>query len=172
MKLISASPALTALRQGFSAPIGWRDHVVGGALAVAYLAWLLATAGSLGFTRDETFYFQAATQYAGWWRMLVERGSDALQRGAIDPGLELQSRAPRPDEVALRHLRVPLLHQKWRLLSEASTGFRLPGMVCGAVAVGRRTCSARAPGIGARACSRDPLRADASRLLSRAPRVL
>ena len=50
------------------ARIGWRDHVIGAGLGLAYVVWLLATARSLGFPRDEGFYFRAATDYVGWWR--------------------------------------------------------------------------------------------------------
>ena len=134
MKRAAASQAWSALRRGFSGPVGWRDHLIGGALALAYLAWLLGTARSLGFTRDESFYFQAGTQYAGWWRMLVERGREALQRGAIDSAWGYNHEHPALMK-SLFGISEYLLHEKWRLLSDASTGFRLPGMACGAVAV-------------------------------------
>jgi hypothetical protein len=64
--------------------IGWRDHVIGFALAFAYFVWLLATAHSIGFPRDEGMYFRAASSYVGWWRALLEHGHDALKQGAID----------------------------------------------------------------------------------------
>jgi len=134
VRLPSASEAWSAWRRGFAAPIGWRDHVVGAALALTYLTWLLTTAGALGFTRDETFYFQAGTQYAGWWRMLFEHGSEALRQGAIDPSWSYNHEHPALMK-SLFGISEYLLHQKWHLLADASTGFRLPGMACGAAAV-------------------------------------
>jgi 4-amino-4-deoxy-L-arabinose transferase-like glycosyltransferase len=134
VKATLASQAFTALRRGCSAPVGWRDHLVGCALALAYLAWLLSTAPELGFPRDEGFYFQAATQYAGWWRMLLERGSDALQRGAIDSAWGFNHEHPALMKT-LFGISEYLLHQKWHLFSEASTAFRLPGMAFAAAAV-------------------------------------
>ena len=47
-----------------SAPTAWArrniDHLIGGGIATAYVGWLLATARTLGFSRDEGFYFRAA----------------------------------------------------------------------------------------------------------------
>jgi hypothetical protein len=96
--------------------------------------WLLATARSLGFPRDESFYFQAGTQYATWWRLLFERGSAALQRGAIDAAWGFNHEHPALMK-SLFGLSEYFLHEKWHLLSDASTGYRLPGMACGAAAV-------------------------------------
>jgi uncharacterized membrane protein (UPF0136 family) len=138
---VSLSKAWAALHGAFEsrrnaslARIGWPDHIVGAALALAYLAWLLATARSLGFPRDEGFYFQAATQYANWWRMLLERGRDALEQGAIDSAWGINHEHPALMKT-LFGISEYLLHEKWRVFSEASTAFRLPGMACGATAV-------------------------------------
>ena len=64
--------------------IGWRDHAIGAALAVVYIAWLVPGARSLGFPRDEGIYFRAGADYFRWWRLLWDRGGDALRQGAID----------------------------------------------------------------------------------------
>jgi hypothetical protein len=114
--------------------IGWRDHVVGALLALAYLAWLLATARSLGFPRDEGLYFHAASQYAGWWRMLLDRGRDAVQQGAVDSAWGLNHEHPALMKT-LFGLSEYFLHEKWHVFAEASTAYRLPGMACGAAAV-------------------------------------
>jgi 4-amino-4-deoxy-L-arabinose transferase-like glycosyltransferase len=116
------------------ARIGWRDHVVGAVLALAYLAWLLATARSLGFPRDEGLYFHAATQYAGWWRMLLDRGRDAVQQGSVDAAWGLNHEHPALMKT-LFGLSEYFLHEKWHVFSEASTAYRLPGMAFGAAAV-------------------------------------
>lgn len=50
---------------------GRLPHALALALAVAYVAVLWSTAPSVGFTRDEGYYFKAAAQYAGWWEVLL-----------------------------------------------------------------------------------------------------
>jgi 4-amino-4-deoxy-L-arabinose transferase-like glycosyltransferase len=125
----SARRALT-----FPERVGWRDHVVGAILAAAYVAWLLATAYALGFPRDESFYFQASSQYATGWRMLADRGSDAVRQGAVDAAWGYNHEHPALMKT-LFGLSEYLLHQKWHILSRASTAFRLPGMVFAGAAV-------------------------------------
>jgi 4-amino-4-deoxy-L-arabinose transferase-like glycosyltransferase len=107
--------------------IGWRDHAVGAALALGYVGWLLTTARSLGFPRDESFYFNAASQYAGWWRMLWERGRDALDPGAIDAAWGFNHEHPALMK-SLFGISEYFLHEKWPFFSDASTAYRLPGM--------------------------------------------
>ena len=86
--------------------IGWRDHAVGAAMGAAYVAWLLATVRSVGVPRDEGVYFRAATDYVGWWRMLLERGHDALQQSAIDAGWSVNHEHP----VLMKTLFLSLIH--------------------------------------------------------------
>ena len=61
-----------------------RDHAVGGALAGVYVTWLLLTARSLGFARDEGFYFRAASDYARWFDLLFTHPAQAFSQSAID----------------------------------------------------------------------------------------
>lgn len=63
---------------------GRRDHLLGAALCVGYIALLVATAGDIGMSRDESMYVRAADQYARWLQLLVDEPSAALQRGNID----------------------------------------------------------------------------------------
>jgi 4-amino-4-deoxy-L-arabinose transferase-like glycosyltransferase len=114
--------------------IGWRDHVVGVALALAYVAWLLATVRTVGVPRDEGVYFRAATDYVGWWRMLLEHGSDALRQGAIDPAWGLNHEHPALMKT-LFGISWFLLHEKWHVFSDASTAFRLPAMCTAGIAI-------------------------------------
>jgi 4-amino-4-deoxy-L-arabinose transferase-like glycosyltransferase len=107
--------------------IGWRDHVIGASLAVAYAGWLLATARSLGFPRDEGVYFHAATSYIGWWRLLLEHGHDALQPSVIDSAWAINAEHPALMKT-LFGLSWWLFHENWHVFSDASTAFRLPGM--------------------------------------------
>ena len=81
----TAAPARrsSTLRSLFTLPraAGWRDHVIGLSLAVAYVVWLLATARSLGFPRDESFYFQAGTTYARWFERLLNEPAPPCSGG-------------------------------------------------------------------------------------------
>jgi len=114
--------------------IGWRDHVIGALLGSTYVAWLLSTARSLGFPRDEGVYFRAAADYVRWWRMLLEHPHEAIQQGAID-ALWSQNHEHPALMKTLFGVSWWLLHEKWRVFSDASTAFRLPGMCMAAVAL-------------------------------------
>jgi 4-amino-4-deoxy-L-arabinose transferase-like glycosyltransferase len=107
--------------------IGWRDHLVGAGLGVAYVVWLLKTAQSLGFPRDEGVYFSAASSYIGWWRMLFEQARVALSPGMIDSAWAVNAEHPALMKT-LFGLSWWLLHEHWRLFSDASTAYRLPAM--------------------------------------------
>jgi 4-amino-4-deoxy-L-arabinose transferase-like glycosyltransferase len=139
----------------FPAKIGWRDHALGAALGLVYTVWLLATAHEVGFPRDESFYFHAAAAYGGWWRMLFERGSEAISQGSIDSAFGYNHEHPALMK-SLFGLSEIYLHDKWQLMKEASDAFRLPAMVFAGAAVwttylfGARAWSRRA-GIAAAA---------------------
>ncbi|MDP9150641.1 MAG: glycosyltransferase family 39 protein [Myxococcota bacterium] len=136
------------------AAIGWRDHAIGIGLAMAYFAWLLVTARSLGFPRDEALYFRAGSDYALWWRSLFEHGPDALKQNAIDAAWSINHEHPALMKT-LFGLSCWLFHEKWRLVSDASTAYRLPGMASAAVTLwttylfGARAWSRRAGGVAA-----------------------
>jgi hypothetical protein len=109
------------------ARIGWRDHILGAALALAYVVWLLAGAHSLGYPRDEGVYFRAGPAYFGWWRMLFERGHEALRQGAIDSAFSDNHEHP----VLMKTLFGAsswFLHSKWQLFSDVTTALRFPAM--------------------------------------------
>jgi 4-amino-4-deoxy-L-arabinose transferase-like glycosyltransferase len=114
--------------------IGWRDHLVGAGLALVYVAWLLAGARALGFPRDEGLYFSVGADYFRWWHSLFERGRDALQQGAIDAAFNVNPEHP-PLMKTLFGASEWLLHEKWRLFADASTAFRLPGMMTAGMAI-------------------------------------
>ncbi|MBV9949524.1 MAG: glycosyltransferase family 39 protein, partial [Myxococcales bacterium] len=125
---------LAGITATLPAAVGWRDHVIGGALALAYVAWLLATAASLGFPRDEGLYFHAGTQYANWWRLLFDRGREALDPNAIDAAWSLNHEHPALMK-SLFGLSEWLFHEKWHVFADASTAYRLPGMACAGMAI-------------------------------------
>jgi len=147
----------------FPAAIGWRDHAVGGLLALAYVAWLVATARSLGFPRDEGFYFHAASDYARWFDLLLKHPADAMQKGAIDGPWSQNHEHPALMK-SLFGLSWMFLHQRLGLFSDASTAFRLPGMAMGGLSLWVTYL------FGARAFSR-PAGLVAAALLGLMPRV-
>ncbi len=108
--------------------LGRPDPFIGGGIATAYVAWLLATARGLGFSRDEGFYFTAAYEYKRWFSMLLEKPARAIERGAIDPIWSNNHEHPSlmKSLFALSHL---LFHDKLKLFSDESTAFRFPGML-------------------------------------------
>lgn len=108
--------------------IGWRDHVIGAGLGLVYTVWLLTGARSLGFPRDEGTYFRAGADYIRWWRMLFERGRDALQQSAIDGAFSVNHEHP-PLFKTLFGASWLFFHDKWRVFDDASTAFRFPGML-------------------------------------------
>jgi 4-amino-4-deoxy-L-arabinose transferase-like glycosyltransferase len=101
--------------------------MVGAALAALYVAWLLATARSLGFPRDEGFYFHAARDYSRWFELLWTRPEMAFQPAAVDGswGYNHEHPALMKSLFAISWL---TLHEKWKLFKDASDAFRLPGM--------------------------------------------
>jgi hypothetical protein len=108
--------------------IGWRDHAIGGAVAFVYALWLGLTARSLGFPRDEGVYFRAATDYVGWLRMVVERGAEAFKQSAIDQGWGYNHEHPALMKT-LFGISWWFLHEKWHLVADASTAYRIPAMI-------------------------------------------
>ena len=70
--------------------IGAEDHLVGLSLCVFYVSWLLRTERTLGFSRDEGFYFHASSQYQRWFEALFTQGTQlAFQHEAIQPACQL-----------------------------------------------------------------------------------
>ncbi len=104
------------------------DPFIGGGIAAAYVGWLLATARSLGFSRDEGFYFTAAYEYKRWFAMLAEAPARAIERSAIDAIWSNNHEHPSlmKSLFAISHT---LFHEKWRLFEDDSTAFRFPGML-------------------------------------------
>jgi hypothetical protein len=128
------------------------DHLFGIGLGTAYVAWLLATARSLGFARDEGFYFHASATYAQWFNLLFEKPSAA--RAAVDQYWSANHEHPGLMK-SLFALSWNYLHEKNHVFADASTAFRFPGMVMMGVAIyvtylfGARVYSRRAGAMGA-----------------------
>jgi 4-amino-4-deoxy-L-arabinose transferase-like glycosyltransferase len=110
------------------------DHAIGVGLAFAYVTWLLATARSLGFGRDEGFYFRAATDYARWFAVLFETPARAFEQGTIDASWSDNHEHPALMK-SLFALSWMFLHERLKVFSDASTAFRLPGMAMAGVSL-------------------------------------
>jgi 4-amino-4-deoxy-L-arabinose transferase-like glycosyltransferase len=121
-------------RLRFGEEVGLSDHLVGAGFGAVYVAWLLSTARSLGFARDEGFYFRAATEYARWFRLLFDRPRQAFEQSAIDSVWQTNSEHPALMK-SLFALSWMFFHEKWKIFEDASTAFRFPGMVMGGIAL-------------------------------------
>jgi 4-amino-4-deoxy-L-arabinose transferase-like glycosyltransferase len=110
------------------------DFVVAAALATGYLALLLATAHTLGYTRDEGFYTYAARVLELWFDRVADVGFGAFDRRDIDHFFDPVHEHPGLMKLlfAASHR---FLHERWPLLAESGTAYRLPGMLMGAGAV-------------------------------------
>jgi hypothetical protein len=114
--------------------IGWRDHVVGAAIALVYVAALVATAHSVGFGRDEGVYFRAATSYWNWWLGFFTHPAAALERAPIDGAFGDNHEHP-PLMKTLFGASHWLLHETWPVFSEGSTAYRFPAMLVAGAAL-------------------------------------
>lgn len=110
------------------------DPVIGLVLATVYVVWLLATARSLGFARDEGFYFSASSAYERWFQLLVTTPKKAIERGSIDGIWSNNHEHPSlmKSLFAISHM---LFHEKWKVFNDASTAFRFPGMLMMGLAI-------------------------------------
>jgi 4-amino-4-deoxy-L-arabinose transferase-like glycosyltransferase len=116
------------------ARIGFRDHVIGGALGLVYVMSLVLTARTIGFMRDEGVYFRAATNYVGWWRSVFERGSDALKQSAIDGPWSDNHEHPALMKT-LFGISWWLFHETWHVFADATTAYRFPAMCTAGLAI-------------------------------------
>ncbi len=116
------------------APLDRRDRSIALGLALAYVALLLLTASSLGYARDEGFYFHAARSYASWFQLLVEAPSQALEQTAIDRAWAVNHEHPAlmKSLFALSHL---LFYDKLGWFAEQGTAYRFPGMLMAGLAL-------------------------------------
>lgn len=105
---------------------GW-DHAVGLVLCTTYVVVLIGTASDLAMSRDESFYFKAAQDYAAWFEQLLSEPQRALDRRAIDSAWDYNAEHPALMKSAFA---VSWLAQKkWSVFHYDSTAFRFPGML-------------------------------------------
>jgi 4-amino-4-deoxy-L-arabinose transferase-like glycosyltransferase len=107
------------------------DRLIGVALFAGYLCLLLVTAGSLGFMRDEGFYFVSARAYGAWFELLFQAPGEALSRAVIDRHWAVNHEHPS----LIKSLFALSNRALGGLFADVSTSFRLPGMVLSSLAV-------------------------------------
>lgn len=113
-------------------PLAWArrniDHLIGAGIGAVYVAWLVGTARSLGFSRDEGFYFSASSEYERWFKLLLATPAKALERTAIDPIWAANHEHPSlmKSLFGLSHM---MLWERWKIFDDQSTAFRFPGML-------------------------------------------
>ncbi|MFO0678995.1 MAG: glycosyltransferase family 39 protein [Polyangiaceae bacterium] len=110
------------------------DPAIGGGLAAAYVVWLLSTARSLGFPRDEGFYFRAANEYGRWFKRLFEGDTTVLERAAVDGSWGYNHEHPALMK-SLFAISRNLLWEKWKVFEDFSTACRFPAMLMGGLAI-------------------------------------
>ena len=137
-----------------SAAPGQADRAIAAAIGLATFALLMSTMG-IGFTRDESFYFHAARDYAPWFKALFgglgDGGwRDALGRVAVDRAWSYNHEHPALMK-SLFALSGWLFHEMLGWTS-ASSAMRLPGAAASAWLVAMvyafvRRATGRAEGI-------------------------
>jgi hypothetical protein len=131
----------------------WADHAIGIGLAVAYVTWLLRTSRLLGFSRDESFYFDAAGRYEAWFKLLLQSPAEACSQANVDNYWSANHEHPSllKGLFALSNL---YLFEKNKLFHDQSDAYRFPGMLMAGLGLwvvylfGKRVHS-RSAGIGA-----------------------
>lgn len=113
------------------ASVGWRDHLVGVSLMIAYLLLLMATASDLGMSRDEGFYAIAAERYAQWFQALVSNRDDAFYKDFLDNIWRINHEHP---ALAKSLFSISYLaHREWDLFARDSISYRFFGMLSGSL---------------------------------------
>ncbi|MCC6647145.1 MAG: glycosyltransferase family 39 protein [Polyangiaceae bacterium] len=111
-----------------------RRDLLAAALIVVAATWLLtSTAGTLGYARDEGFYFAAAESYARWFELLLRDPGRAVTRASVDAAWSVNHEHPALLK-SLFALSWSLLHGRLHLFAEEGTSFRFPAMVLSGVA--------------------------------------
>lgn len=113
----------------------WYDHLVGLALCAVYVLVLLRTARTLGYARDEGFYFDAARSYAGWFERLLTEPREALTRPAIDAAWSINHEHPSVMKM-LFGLSWRFLLASWSQTRLAVSALAVPGAALGALWLG------------------------------------
>lgn len=110
------------------------DRAVGLGVSLSYFWWLFRSSATLGFCRDESFYFHAAGSYAAWFKLLFAGKKEAFQQSVIDAYWSNNHEHPSLVK-SLFAISWMFLHEKWKLIEHPSLALRVPGMFFGALGV-------------------------------------
>ena len=110
------------------------DGLIAVLLASGYVALLLATASSIGYARDEGFYFTAARSYGAWFELLAQDATRALSPGIVDRYFGVNHEHPVLMK-SLFALSYRLLYEELGWIQHPGTAYRVPGMLMGGMAV-------------------------------------
>jgi 4-amino-4-deoxy-L-arabinose transferase-like glycosyltransferase len=104
-------------------------------IGILVVAGLYVTAPSIGYARDEGFYFQAATSYGKWLDLLWNQPDVALTRSAVDAHFRINAEHPSLMKLlfAISHR---VLHEWQHVIPKPGPAFRLPGMLMAGLATG------------------------------------
>lgn len=110
------------------------DRLIALGLAVGYVVALVMSADTLGYARDEGFYFSAARSYKTWFSLLMSDPGAALERANVDRYFAVNHEHPvlMKSLFALSHW---LFYEKLGLFAEQGTAYRFPGMLMAGLAV-------------------------------------
>ncbi|HJL41227.1 MAG TPA: glycosyltransferase family 39 protein [Myxococcales bacterium LLY-WYZ-16_1] len=103
------------------------------ALAALHFVVLWVTAPSIGFVRDEGYYFKAAEQYFEWFEAFGEHGFGALSDSVIRKHFEYNSEHPAFPKLVQGGFHA-LLHETLGV-ADAAQGFRAAGFFFAALAL-------------------------------------
>ncbi|MEZ4315761.1 MAG: hypothetical protein R3F14_47700, partial [Polyangiaceae bacterium] len=105
----------------------WVDAAIALALGVGYVAVLLKSVATLGYARDEGFYFHASSAYGRWLVELWDAPGKATTAKAVDAAWSVNHEHPGLMKTlfALSNL---LLHKKLGLFAMEGTSYRFPAM--------------------------------------------
>jgi 4-amino-4-deoxy-L-arabinose transferase-like glycosyltransferase len=104
-----------------------RDHLIGAALCIGYVALLVATAQELAMSRDESFYVHAAKSYGSWISQFLSDPLMAMSRERIDRAWAYNWE--HPAWMKLSFAWSWLAHRHLGLFPSESLAFRFPGML-------------------------------------------
>ena len=110
------------------------ERALGVVLGASYVVWLLASERTLGYARDEGFYFYAAARYEAWFELLASNPERALEPAVLDYHWSVNSEHPAFIK-ALFAASHALLFERLHLFTEEGTAYRFVGMVLAGVSI-------------------------------------
>jgi 4-amino-4-deoxy-L-arabinose transferase-like glycosyltransferase len=121
------APSHTTNETEVQAPLGFVFTLACAGLGALYVSALIATARAIGYSRDESFYFDAARRYAHWYLDLFQHAESALSQASVDNYFSINHEHP-PLMKTLFGLSHHLF-ERCHWLAYEGLSFRLPAMV-------------------------------------------